>query len=216
MQKKVWIALVLVVLFATASFFYYKMFNFDAEGYVEALLDSNLKHESEKLLNFDRLSEGEIESMNNEILNYYIGEYVDQDKILSDELEKKYEELFASILERAKYRVIESEKRELRLYAVKVNVEPIELKEDFYVYFMEEIDSLEDELNEAVRNGLIYTQEEYTEKFYEKQYEVLAEYVETLSYKDTIELELFLYKNKRGDFEIVESDYQICLDLLIE
>ncbi len=187
---------------------------FDAAMYVQAVLDTSYKGETERYIEVIGGSKEEAEEIFQKKLNATMKEF--KTTQLSKELEKQYETLFGNIMKQMNYQVQEAEKEKKGRYIVKVIVKPILLFDETYEEFQRRAEAYAKEVTDQVtKNGEMPEETAMQQDVYRIYYEVLKEQMEAgISYGNPKEVLLHVIRQKDGAYEIAKKDL-ITLDSLL-
>lgn len=96
---------------------------FDAAMYVQAVLDTSYKGETERYIEMTGGSKEEAQEIFQKKMKATMKEF--KTTQLSKELEKQYESLFGNIMKQMNYQVAEAQKEKRGSYIVKITVKPM-------------------------------------------------------------------------------------------
>lgn len=153
----------------------------DAKEYVQATLDASYKADFEAYMKVTDSSKEEVQKFYDDNIENIVTSSGIGDMGVSSELLKKYEELYKTLLSKAKYTVGEAKETE-EGFEVSVKVEPFA--------FME---GVEGELTEAVQTelfaeGSVPSEERMNQLLLEKMYDLLVERAEDPKYEEAEEV----------------------------
>ena len=136
-KKIIVIAAILAVILAVGvSVSIYLYINrFDAGEYVQAVLDTSYKNETDQYVEITGVSEKEAEQIFEDNLDATMKGFETSD--MPEELLPKYRELFSELAKSVSYTVGEPVRGENNVYSVTVKVKPVTLFPDTYAAFQE-------------------------------------------------------------------------------
>lgn len=217
-EKKKWmIGIILAVLvIGTAAVCYYLVNWFDAQAYVQAVLDASYKQKTKDYMEITGVSQKEAKQLFEEKLDLSMANF--EASAMSEEMTEKYRGLLKNLAENVNYTVQEAEKEETGCYNVTVTVKPLTLFQDTYETFHEKAKEYAVTVSNNVMQGEdMPSDEEMKNQVYEIYYEVLMESMEAgLNYGEERTLQLKIEKNDKGQYEINQKNLQELDRLLIE
>lgn len=217
-EKKKWIIgiILAVLVIGTAAVCYYLVNQFDAQSYVQAVLDASYKKKTKEYVEITGVSQKEAKQLFEEKLNLSMENF--EASTMSEEMTEKYRELFKSLAENVNYTVGDAEKEKKGCYNVTVSVKPLTLFQDTYDTFHEKAKEYAVTVSNSVMQGEdMPSDEEMKNQVYEIYYEVLSESMEAgLNYGEERTLQLKVEKNNKGQYEINQKNLQELDSLLIE
>ena len=108
---------------------------FDAGEYVQAVLDTSYKNETDQYVEITGMSQEEAEKIFEDNLDITMAGFESSE--MPEEMLPKYRELFGEIAGKVSYTIGEPEKQENGIYTVPVIVKPVTLFTDTYETFQE-------------------------------------------------------------------------------
>lgn len=186
----------------------------DASMYVQAVLDTSYKGETDQYIKVIGGTKEEAQEIFQKKLNATMKEF--KTTQLSEELEKQYEILFGNLMKQMNYQVGEAEKEKRGRYIVKVIVKPVLLFDETYEEFQRRAEEYAKEITEQVtKNGEMPEETVMQQEVYRIYYEVLEEQLEAgVSYGDSKAVILHVIRQKDGTYEIAKQDL-ITLDAML-
>lgn len=186
----------------------------DASMYVQAVLDTSYKGETDQYIKVIGGTKEEAQEIFQKKLNATMKEF--KTTQLSEELEKQYEILFGNLMKQMNYQVGEAEKEKRGRYIVKVIVKPVLLFDETYEEFQRRAEEYAKEITEQVtKNGEMPEETVMQQEVYRIYYEVLKEQLESgVSYGDSKAVILHVIRQKDGTYEIAKQDL-ITLDAML-
>ena len=187
---------------------------FDAAMYVQAVLDTSYKGETERYIEMTGGSKEEAQEIFQKKMKATMKEF--KTTQLSKELEKQYESLFGNIMKQMNYQVAEAQKEKRGSYIVKITVKPMLLFDETYDEFQQRAKAYAKEITDQVtKNGEMPEEELMQQEVYRIYYGVLNERMETgISYGDAKEVQIHVIRQKDGTYEIANQDV-ITLDAML-
>ena len=150
---------------------------FDAAMYVQAVLDTSYKGETERYIEMTGGSKEEAQEIFQKKMKATMKEF--KTTQLSKELEKQYESLFGNIMKQMNYQVAEAQKEKRGSYIVKITVKPMLLFDETYDEFQQRAKAYAKEITDQVtKNGEMPEEELMQQEVYRIYYEVLKEGLE--------------------------------------
>ena len=217
-EKKKWmIGIILAVLvIGTAAVCYYWVNRFDAQAYVQAVLDASYKQKPKEYMEITGVSQKEARQLFEEKLNLSMENFAAS--AMSEEMAGKYRELFKSLAENVNYTVGEAEKEKKGCYNVTVSVKPITLFQDTYETFHEKAKEYAVNVsNEVMQGADMPSDDEMKNQVYEIYYEVLTESMDAgLNYGEEHAVKLKVEKNSKGQYEINQKNLKELDNFLVE
>ena len=187
---------------------------FDAAMYVQAVLDTSYKGETERYIEMTGGSKEEAQEIFQKKMKATMKEF--KTTQLSKELEKQYESLFGNIMKQMNYQVAEAQKEKRGSYIVKIRVKPMLLFDQTYDEFQQRAKDYAKEITDQVtKNGEMPEEELMQQEVYRIYYEVLKEGLEAgVSYGAPKDVLLHVIRQKDGTYEIANQDV-ITLDAML-
>ena len=187
---------------------------FDAAMYVQAVLDTSYKGETERYIEMTGGSKEEAQEIFRKKMKATMKEF--KTTQLSKELEKQYESLFGNIMKQMNYQVAEAQKEKRGSYIVKITVKPMLLFDETYDEFQQRAKAYAKEITDQVtKNGEMPEEELMQQEVYRIYYEVLKEGLEAgVSYGAPKYVLLHVILQKDGTYEIANQDV-ITLDAML-
>ena len=184
---------------------------FDAAMYVQAVLDTSYKGETERYIEMTGGSKEEAQEIFQKKMKATMKEF--KTTQLSKELEKQYESLFGNIMKQMNYQVAEAQKEKRGSYIVKITVKPMLLFDETYDEFQQRAKAYAKEITDQVtKNGEMPEEELMQQEVYRIYYEVLKE--AGVSYGAPKDVLLHVIRQKDGTYEIANQDV-ITLDAML-
>lgn len=209
MKSKRNIAIVLIAVVALVGIIFLMIRNdFDAKGYVEAILSQTLKGEVEDAA---EIVEGATEESLYQQYEEGIMAFVDHNLLnnveVEEETRQKFVVLWEDVFKSLRYEVKEAEKMDDDEYVVKVEVEPT----DVFLKFVESVEAEQQYLKDKVEAGEYKgTEEEITAQMQQdvllKRYETLQTAYDNQQYSEKVTVELRVTSNDEDVFSINEED----------
>ena len=199
-------ALVLLVAGAL-TFFMFK--EFDAQGYVNAVLEQHFEGKVDKLSSFvvDK-SKDELEKQYEDGVVAFVENNITNGIEMEEELKKQYVDLCKKIFKEMKYTVKEAEKISMKEYHVSVEYQATSVFQKFAASITEESARLLDKVDKGEYKGTLEEINAQMQKeFLENCYLLFETAYQEMEYAEA-ETEVFVIKkNERGLFEL--DDEQI-------
>ena len=195
----------------------YRYFSrFDAADYVQAVLDTSYKNETDLYVEITGIPEAEPSRIFEETLDVTMEGFERSD--MPEEMLPRYRELFREIAERVSYTTGEPKRQEDGTYIVPVTVKSITLFTDTYGTFQSRAQEYAEEVTDQVTAGAqMPTEEEMQKQVYEIYYDVLKERVDSgMLYGAARDIGVRVTKEGVRDFSINEEDMEKLDSLLIE
>ena len=221
MTKKKKIILITLILAAaiaagglTGGYLYIN--RFDAGEYVQAVLDTSYKNETDKYVEITGTSREEAEKIFEDNLDATMAGFESSD--MPEELQPEYRELFGEIAGKVSYTIGEPEKQEDGTYTVPVIVKPITLFTDTYETFQTRAQEYAQTVTDSVMDGgEMPSDEEMQSEIYQIYYEVLKERVDSgMLYGGARNAKLHVTKEGSREFAIDQEDMDKLDSMLIE
>ena len=151
---------------------------FDAGEYVQAVLDTSYKNETDQYVEITGMSQEEAEKIFEDNLDITMAGFESSE--MPEEMLPKYRELFGEIAGKVSYTIGKPEKKENGTYVVPVIVKPITLFTDTYETFQTRAQEYAQEVTDSVMNGgEMPADEEMQSQIYQIYYDVLKERVDS-------------------------------------
>ena len=221
MTKKKKITLIIVILAviiaAGASAGIYLYINrFGAGEYVQAVLDTSYKNDTDQYVEITGISREDAEKIFEDNLDATMEGFESSE--MPEEMLPKYRELFGEIAGKVSYTIGEPEKQENSTYTVPVIVKPITLFTDTYETFQTRAQEYAQEVTDSVMNGgEMPTDEEMQNRIYQIYYDVLKERVDSgMLYGGARNITLHVTKEGSREFIIDQNDMDKLDSMLIE
>ena len=217
-KKIIVITVILAVIVAAggSAGIYLYINRFDAGEYVQAVLDTSYKNETDQYVEITGISKEEAEKIFEDNLDVTMAGFESSE--MPEEMLPKYRELFGEIAGKVSYTVGEPEKQEDGTYTVPVIVKPITLFTDTYETFQTRAQEYAQEVTDSVMNGEeMPTDAEMQNQLYQIYYDVLKERVDSgMLYGGARNLELHVTKESSREFAIDQDDMDKLDSMLIE
>lgn len=188
--------------------------DFDAAGYVQALLDERLQGEFSEASRVMEKSEYELKqdydaSIEEFVDTYLTGGYDD----LNDYTLYEYKTLMKEILSVMKYDVKKAEKTGSQKYEVTVKIQPV----DLFVNYVKGLKEAGEEIEQAAENGGYEgTQEEIREMmqndYLARAYDLLQDAYLNMQYADSVSVKVKVSAKDGKSYSISENEYQTLLE----
>lgn len=221
MTKKKKIILITVILAAiiavgVSAGIYLYVNRFDAGEYVQAVLDTSYKNETDQYVEITGISQEEAEKIFEDNLDATIVGF--ESSAMPEEMLPKYRELFGELARKVSYTIGEPEKQEDGTYTVPVIVKPITLFTDTYETFQTRAQEYAQEVTDSVMNGgEMPADEEMQSQIYQIYYDVLKERVDSgMLYGGARNATLRVTKEGSREFTIDQEDMDKLDSMLIE
>lgn len=179
---------------------------FDASGYTKAVLDVSYKGETKQYMELTESTQEQADAIFEDNLDLVMQEFATLG--LSDDLEANYRQLFADIMNQAKYTVGEAKETEGDNFEVEVTVEPITLFDDTYEEFQNQSTAYAEQVGTEVMNGAqMPSDAEMQNKVFEIYYNILkAELDAGLKYGEAETVTVHVEQDGNKVYSIVEDD----------
>lgn len=189
---------------------------FDAGDYVQAVLDTSYKNETDLYVEITDISKEEAEKIFDENLDATMEGFESSD--MPEEMLPQYRQLFAKIAGKVSYTIGEPARKEDGIYIVPVTVKSITLFTDTYGTFQDRAQKYAEEITDSVTNGAqMPTEEEMQSRVYQIYYDVLNERVDSgMLYGAARDVDIRVTKEGISSFWINEEDMDRLDSLLIE
>ena len=213
--KKVAIAFILMIIVSLTLTGCGLFKDFDAKGYVQALLDQTFQGEVEKAAQImEDTSEKELKEEYEEGIETFVINNIIGDAEVSDIMEQQFIGLCEEIFLAMKYEVQDAEKIDKKEFQVKVEIQPA----DVFVNFVETVKVDSAELLEKANNGEYQgTDEEIHAQvqndFLNHSYELLVSAYQSIQYGDKETVVLTVSGN---DDNVYSADDEEMADLIIK
>lgn len=181
---------------------------FQPEEYVQAVLDVSYKKQTEAYTEMTGISREEAETVFEDNLDATMEQF--DSTAMPEDMKPMYRQLFAEIAKNVSYTVGEAVKEGTGTYTVPVSVKPVTLFTDTYNLFRQRAEEYADEVTDSVMNGQEMPEEAAMQnEVYRIYYEVLSEAVEEgIKYGEETNVDLHVYKNEGGSYEIAPEDME--------
>lgn len=208
------IAVILVLGAAVGGWLYVN--RFDAGEYVQAVLDTSYKNETDQYVEITGIPKEEAEKIFENNLNATMAGFEDSE--MPEELRPQYRELFGEIAGKVSYTVGESKREKDGSYTVTVMIKPITLFPDTYELFQTRAQEYASQVTDSVMNGAeMPSDEEMQSQIYQIYYDVLKERVDSgMLYGGAREVTLHVTKEGSREFTINQEDMDALDSALIE
>lgn len=189
---------------------------FDAGEYVQAVLDTSYKNETDQYVEITGMSQEEAEKIFEDNLDITMAGFESSE--MPEEMLPKYRELFGEIAGKVSYTIGKPEKKENETYVVPVIVKPITLFTDTYETFQTRAQEYAQEVTDSVMNGgEMPADEEMQSQIYQIYYDVLKERVDSgMLYGGARNTTLQVTKEGNREFMIDQEDMDKLDSMLIE
>lgn len=186
--------------------------NFDASGYVKAALDSSIHGESAEYIEIVDITEEDAQQEYDDILDSIVEEMGSLG--LSDDLNSKYRTLFADLLKKTDYTVLEATKVDDN-YEVPVEIKPIT---NVFTNLMGDVETKMTEYTNDILNGNadIPSEEEIIEYAGQVVYDLLAERIANVEYGDVQTVTVTVELDNDNTYSISEDDIEDLVSAMIE
>nr|WP_294490994.1 hypothetical protein [uncultured Mediterraneibacter sp.] len=208
------IAVILVLGAAVGGWLYVN--RFDAGEYVQAVLDTSYKNETDQYVEITGIPKEDAEKIFENNLNATMAGFEDSE--MPEELRPQYRELFGEIAGKVSYTVDEPKREKDGSYTVTVMIKPITLFPDTYELFQTRAQEYASQVTDSVMNGAeMPSDEEMQSQIYQIYYDVLKERVDSgMLYGGARELTLHVTKEGSREFTINQEDMDALDSALIE
>lgn len=217
-KKIILIAVILAVILAVGvSVGVYLYINrFDAGEYVQAVLDTSYKNETDQYVEITGTSQEEAEKIFDDNLDTTMAGFDSTE--MPEDMQPQYRELFGEIARKVSYTIGEPEKQEDGTYIVPVIVKPVTLFSDTYETFQTKAQEYAQEVTDSVMNGAeMPTDEEMQNQIYQIYYDVLRERMDSgMLYGGARNAQLHVTKISSREFAIDQEDMDKLDSMLIE
>ena len=217
-KKIIVIAAILAVILAVGvSVSIYLYINrFDAGEYVQAVLDTSYKNETDQYVEITGISQEEAEKIFDDNLDATMAGFENSE--MPENMQPKYRELFGEIARKVSYTIGKPEKQEDGTYIVPVIVKPVTLFSDTYETFQTKAQEYAQEVTDSVMNGAeMPTDEEMQNQIYQIYYDVLRKRVDSgMLYGGARNVQLHVTKTSSREFTIDQKDMDRLDSMLIE
>lgn len=217
-KKIILIAVILAVILAVGvSVGVYLYINrFDAGEYVQAVLDTSYKNETDQYVEITGTSQEEAEKIFDDNLDATMAGFDSSE--MPEDMQPQYRELFGEIARKVSYTIGEPEKQEDGTYIVPVIVKPVTLFSDTYETFQTKAQEYAQEVTDSVMNGAeMPTDEEMQNQIYQIYYDVLRERMDSgMLYGGARNAQLHVTKISSREFAIDQEDMDKLDSMLIE
>ena len=217
-KKIIVIAAILAVILAVGvSVSIYLYINrFDAGEYVQAVLDTSYKNETNQYVEITGTSQKEAEKIFDDNLDATMAGFDSSE--MPEDMQPQYRELFGEIARKVSYTIGEPEKQEDGTYIVPVIVKPVTLFSDTYETFQTKAQEYAQEVTDSVMNGAeMPTDEEMQNQIYQIYYDVLRERMDSgMLYGGARNAQLHVTKISSREFAINQEDMDKLDSMLIE
>ncbi|MDO4173992.1 MAG: hypothetical protein Q4D42_04440 [Eubacteriales bacterium] len=185
---------------------------FDASGYVKAALDADIHGETAAYAELLDITEEEAQQEYEEVLNSMVAEI---DSLgLSDELNDKYRSLFADLLKKTDYTVLEATENDDGSFTVPVEIKPIT---NVFTGLMDEAESAMTEYaNSLVTADDIPDENEITEYAGQLVYDILTERLNAIEYGEAQTVEITVAQDEDNAYGVAEEDVEALLTTMID
>lgn len=187
---------------------------FDASGYVQAVLDTVTRCKTEKYAELTKISEKEAEKQYESSIDMAAEEF---GKLgFSDELQSKYREYAAALMERTRYETGEA-REEKKGFLVDVEVTPILVFEGVKESVPQKIQEYSRQIQDtAMKNQAVPSDEEITEQIGRILYEALNGTLENVAYGEKRTVTVHVRESKKENiWEIPQEELKkLCAELL--
>lgn len=189
---------------------------FDAGDYVQAVLDTSYKNETDLYVEITGIPKEEAEKIFDENLDITMEGFERSD--MPEDMLPQYRELFGEIARKVSYTTGEPERQEDGTYIVPVTVKCITLFTDTYGTFQKRAQEYAGEVTDSVTNGAqMPTEEEMQKRVYQIYYDVLKERVDSgMLYGAARIVDVRVTKEGIRSFTINEEDMDRLDSMLIE
>ncbi len=175
---------------------------FDASGYTKACLDASYKGEFDEYVKLTKSTKAEAEKTYNR--NLALATQQLKAVGVSDDLSKKYTQLFTDLFKKTKYTVKEAKEDKNKNYTVTVEIEPVKVFEGVLEATQAEVEAV---VTEQAKNGTIPSQEELLEKTFLILYDKVAANLENVTYGEKQVIEISVTKDSKNVYSISQDDY---------
>lgn len=175
---------------------------FDASGYTKACLDASYKGEFDEYVKLTKSTKAEAEKTYNR--NLALATQQLKAVGVSDDLSKKYTQLFTDLFKKTKYTVKEAKEDKNKNYTVTVEIEPVIVFEGVLEATQAEVEAV---VTEQAKNGTIPSQEELLEKTFLILYDKVAANLENVTYGEKQVIEISVTKDSKNVYSISQDDY---------
>ncbi|MDO4286953.1 MAG: hypothetical protein Q4C40_04430 [Eubacteriales bacterium] len=185
---------------------------FDASGYVKAALDADIHGESAEYAKLLEITEEEAQQEYEEVLDSMVSEMSDLG--LSDELNDKYRTLFADLLKKTDYTVLEATENDDGSFTVPVEIKPIT---NVFSGLMDELEAdMTEYANSLVDSGDIPNDDEITEYAGQLVYDMLAARLDAIEYGEAQTVEVTVALDEDNAYGVAEDDIEALLTTMID
>lgn len=182
--------------------------DFDAQGYVRAILDQKFQGEvteAEKIIK--DADAGELLEQYEEGMESFVADHITSGVETSAELEQKFVNLCKEIFSSMKYKVNEAKKISRKEYEVRVTFQPV----DIFQLFVAEIQAESGRLMQKAENGEYKgTKEEINaqmqEEFLNQSYELLKKSYQNMQYGEEETMVFKVVSDEKNVFSVQEQE----------
>lgn len=187
---------------------------FQVGSYAQASLDARYKQVYTDYMRYSGKTQEGAEEYYEENLNSLM-ETLDQYE-LSDTLKKSYRELFANIMNQARYESESQEKTDDGEYTITFSVEPLKVFEGVEEELQAQSQAYYDAIAETAGSGSVSPTEDQTrEAVYQMLYNILAARMESPEYGEAQKIQVHVHVDDMAMFEIPEGDLKAVDNLVI-
>ncbi len=191
--------------------------DFDAQGYVQAILDQTFKGETEKLADMVAgVSEEALYQQYEEGVNSFVENNLLNNVEADEEVKQKFVELWKDVFKSFKYEVKQAEKISNEQYEVDVELEPT----DIFLQFVASVEIEQQNLNTKVEKGEYSGTKEEIESQMQKEvlesrYNSLKTAYENPQYSEKTVVQFRVTSDEKHVFSIEEEEITTLLTKLL-
>lgn len=206
--KKGMAAVIAVMLILVGIVCFGLLRDFDAQGYVRAVLDQTFQGDVKKAAEImEGADEKALYRQYEEGIETFVANNITAGIEMDQELERKYVNLCKEIFCVMKYNVLEAEKISRKEYHVKVEFQPADVFGTFVTAVSEESQRLKDKAERGEYKG---TKEEINiqmqEEFLEHSYEALKKAYQNIKYGEKQNITFYVKSDDKNVFSVEESE----------
>ena len=182
--------------------------DFDAAGYVSAILDQRFQGEVASAAEIiEDTDESELMRQYEEGIESFVADHITNGVDVDEELERKFVNLCKEIFRTMKYSVGEAEKISRKEYDVKVEFQPVDIFQQFITAIAVESQQLKDKAENGEYKG---TKDEINQQmqteFLNNSYELLKESYQNMQYGEAETMVFKVESDETNAFSLKEED----------
>lgn len=187
---------------------------FQVSSYAQASLDARYKQVYTDYMRYSGKTQEGAEEYYEEHLNMLMEPLNEYE--LSDTLKNSYRELFANIMNQARYESESQEKTDDGEYTITFSVEPLKVFEGVEEELQAQSQAYYDAIAETAGSGIVSPTEDQTrEAVYQMLYNILAARMESPEYGEAQKIQIHIHVDEMAMFEIPEDDLKAVDNLVI-